>query len=519
MKLTVQKLLEMEEFSDFRVISGEKGLDKEVTTVSVIDAPDIYNWLRGGEILLTSGYVLERNMACMTELLIKIHSEGAVALFVKFGRFFDQFSKEIIELSNKLQFPIVFMPLNYAFTDVINPVLSKIVNLQNEVIRTSEKMNRKFTGIAVRQEGIEQVLKSLSEIINYETVFIHSYTNKIYKSNDQLEDTYIIQNYLHEYPCFPINVNKKMYGYVVVMDQTYKASEYDLIAIEHASTIIKLEIQKKISNMEVEKKYRDNLVMDLLFNNIKSLDEALERGKIFHWTFDKPYQVVIFEIDDFKEHYLRKNSDARGMERKSREILDYIVNEIKHTFINSIYTTFTEKVIFIMEEEGKSNLLIKSLLETVANLIFDKFNYTLSISLGKKKTNILDAGESYEEAKKTVNLSRKLLGNRKIVFYEDLGFYQLLTEIKDIKAVQMFRRPQIEKLINYDTEYNTNLFETLQVIINHSWNLHHTSEAMYVHYNTLKNRFKRIQEVIDIDLESSDIKLELEFAVKIWQLI
>ena len=61
MKLTVNQILHTEGFEKFRVICGNRGLNREVSSVSVIDAPDIYNWLQGGEILLTSGYIFKNN--------------------------------------------------------------------------------------------------------------------------------------------------------------------------------------------------------------------------------------------------------------------------------------------------------------------------------------------------------------------------------------------------------------------------------------------------------------------------
>lgn len=35
-------------FKGFRVIAGESGTDREVTTISVMDAPDIWQWMKGG---------------------------------------------------------------------------------------------------------------------------------------------------------------------------------------------------------------------------------------------------------------------------------------------------------------------------------------------------------------------------------------------------------------------------------------------------------------------------------------
>ena len=51
MALTVGEILNMEEFREYRVLCGKKGLGREVSTVTVMDTPNIQDWLRGGEIV------------------------------------------------------------------------------------------------------------------------------------------------------------------------------------------------------------------------------------------------------------------------------------------------------------------------------------------------------------------------------------------------------------------------------------------------------------------------------------
>ena len=53
--IRLRDILAMDIFRDFKIIAGKNGSDREVKTVSVMDAPDIYKWMKGGEFLITSG--------------------------------------------------------------------------------------------------------------------------------------------------------------------------------------------------------------------------------------------------------------------------------------------------------------------------------------------------------------------------------------------------------------------------------------------------------------------------------
>ena len=69
---TVRDMLDMPVFWDFRIIAGEKGEGREVTTVSVMDAPDIYEWMKGGEFLITSAYVMREHPEETENLIVRL---------------------------------------------------------------------------------------------------------------------------------------------------------------------------------------------------------------------------------------------------------------------------------------------------------------------------------------------------------------------------------------------------------------------------------------------------------------
>ena len=44
MPLTVGEILNMEELKEYRILCGKRGLNREVSTVTVMDTPDIEQW-------------------------------------------------------------------------------------------------------------------------------------------------------------------------------------------------------------------------------------------------------------------------------------------------------------------------------------------------------------------------------------------------------------------------------------------------------------------------------------------
>lgn len=61
MGLTIREMLEADFFKDFQVIAGKEGLDNQIQGIAILDAPDGFNWTKGKELVITSGYVFHQH--------------------------------------------------------------------------------------------------------------------------------------------------------------------------------------------------------------------------------------------------------------------------------------------------------------------------------------------------------------------------------------------------------------------------------------------------------------------------
>ena len=357
MDMKVKNLIE--QFEGFQVLAGEGGLDKNVSTVSVMDAPDIYNWMKGGEFLITTGYVMKDNPSELRDLVVRLDKNGVAALGIKLGRFIEELPPEVKKVGDMLDFPIIHIPTQYAFTDIINPVLSKIVNAQAKKLEMSEKIHKFFTQVAIEGKGISDIMDTLYKMVNRDLAFIDLVFNEDYirgNSNEFRKDieNLELKDLLEKYYSYSVQIGSSVYGYIIVREsrETSSLMDLDRITIESASTVLKLEIQKRISNNQIEQKYRDEFVRDLLVNNIRTLEEANSRAALYGWKINKGLVCLIVDIDNFKEKFISLEN-TKKLEEERNKIFDLAISKMKRNFYQCLYANYSDSIVFLVEPDIK----------------------------------------------------------------------------------------------------------------------------------------------------------------------
>ena len=102
-----------------------------------------------------------------------------------------------------------------------------------------------------------------------------------------------------------------------------------------------------------------------------------------------------------------------------------------------------------------------------------------------------------------------------IFFCRDFAFNYLLGILKREELTKSLLHPSVEILNQYDQENGTDLLKTLHVYLEKGLNQIHTSEALFIHRNTLKYRLARIEELTNIDLSDADEKLYLSLSLRL----
>lgn len=84
--MTISDFLKLPNFTDLRLLAGKYGLLSEVTNVTVVDTPDGTNWLNGGELVITTAYMLHEEKDLL-EFLRTLSSKKAAGVGIKENRY------------------------------------------------------------------------------------------------------------------------------------------------------------------------------------------------------------------------------------------------------------------------------------------------------------------------------------------------------------------------------------------------------------------------------------------------
>ncbi|CAN5278029.1 hypothetical protein BH09ACT13_BH09ACT13_06030 [soil metagenome] len=104
-----------------------------------------------------------------------------------------------------------------------------------------------------------------------------------------------------------------------------------------------------------------------------------------------------------------------------------------------------------------------------------------------------------------------------VLSYEDLGAYKYLLRIAVDGGIRDETVDAVSKIAAYDAQRGAQLVTTLEEFLRRHGSISATSEALYVHPNTLRQRLRRVAELSGLDLRRDDW-LAIEIAVKMVKL-
>lgn len=533
--MTVEELLQLPTIKGLKLISGNLGVHREISTVTVVDTPDGFQWLKGNEVVITTTYALEKTPNSFLDFISKLLSRNISALIVKSDRYIKVIPENAKKLCDEKALPLIYCPAIYAFSDIINPTLSGIISKQAEQLKESSKIHESFLELAINDRSIHQILQTLSTLIQEPTAYVDTVFHKVYFSENVSEDSLylkglsyeiILNEYREKYQCIDVVNKEQKFGYIMLLsdrsDRTYPDTDSNIYktAIEYASIVIILRMQIRISNRMIEEKYYSSFVGDLMLNNVKTREEINTRAHLYGWNLDGGGFVAIIDINNIKKYYLR-NLDTGTNEKLQKytdQIFDTSIKYIKQAFPSTIYYSQSDFIAFLIT--GKLPVSArKTLADTSSQIQHSLLNavpFTISMGVGMYVDDIINIHNSYQQAKQVIQTVYQIQQFNRLFFYDQIGIYRLLFSISSNNEAIEFCDKYVKPLQQYDDQHHANLIETLQSIINCGWNLKLASEKLFLHYNSVKYRFQKICDLLEIDLRDNSRHTEIELALKIY---
>lgn len=141
MGLIVKEALQLSGLEKAKIIAGKKGLKREIKYVTVFEVPDIIKWLKGGELLLTSGFAIPREEKKQQELISQFAAKGIAALAIKAGRFLSSIPRAMILAAEENDFPLLEFNHDVTYQEIITSVMTAIIQKDGEIVQEDNSLN------------------------------------------------------------------------------------------------------------------------------------------------------------------------------------------------------------------------------------------------------------------------------------------------------------------------------------------------------------------------------------------
>lgn len=511
--MKLERILEM--FHDFTLVSDEKTIVKDVQLVTVIDAPDMM-YCRKGDFVLTSAYIFKDSVDDLSRIIQLLSEGGAAAIGIKINRFLKHIPKDVVDLANNLSFPIIFIPNQYAFADIITPVLTEILNERLAEVVQSEKTHMHYTDMLLKNRSISEMFQYLKQLIPTEFYYIDYYSGKTFGSlsidREEISNRYTKVVYGKD----------GLIGKFVLDRNREEVFHAEKMAIEHCLDAVNIKVLQIIAKDLENEKYRSDLIGDICMKNINSREELSNRARIFHWDFSGDWCCVIFDIDHFKAQFRKVDVNNHKLEQKKNDIFDFIKSSFESRKIKYHYFTKSDSIIFLLSVEGVYQEL-KRLKQEICLPMMEGLkqhtDLTMTVAIGELQTDILNAHISYEQAQTAVKIGRILYDSNSVNLYSDIRIYQYIRDAVKREHQQIGLLQPIYQLSEYDRVNNKNYLHTLEALVNNGWNIQKTADKEYMHYNTVKYRYHKIFEILGKDCDDVQHQFDITFAYKVYQMM
>lgn len=532
-----------------RVIAGFGGLDNIITSVSVIEVPDATRWYRGNELQITAFYSIKDDVKAQVRVIERIAQCNCSALVLcHTGIFLKEVSQELIDAANYYKLPLILVPAELAYIDIITPVLEAIIDKQKREIEYAFNVQRKMNQIILQGNNIQVLAGSIAKILKCPLLVIDgnnavlasgcynsqgdALLKKVLGDQELCKLLFAADEAMKTLPGtarYSVDIRKltsagKYLGKLVLF-LDHALSTMENVAVNEACQALKLVLMQEMAKEEEKEKARREFIDELLYGSTpKREDLVLSRAENLNIKVPAPPVVMIIEFESYESLCIKDNRDKGAWDNAVNSFRDKSINIVKAVMVDEksdcIVVPRGNHVIAIFSVDKEQSDHVKSVKKIgrrIEEILRKDGIVDFVIAFGNQYPLITDIHKSYVEALKTINIARVVFNQTRCVHVTDLGIYYYLPELLTDNGINEYIDSVLSVIEKYDREKEADLLETFKLLLFED-NIVNIADKLYVHRNTLLNRKKKIRQLLGEDPFSHPLKLNYQLVMLFAQL-
>ena len=532
-----QLLKDVDLLAQAKVVCGTGGLDRPVQWPQIADIPGMTDWLRDGELLLTTTFALQESAVQQRTLINTLAEKGVAGMVVSVGRFFEHIPLPARLAADAVDFPIIELPWQVSLLETAKQISQSIIAQQTELLNHSIKIHQTLTQFALQNSSLDVLAQALVQLLKRPVIIEDTslrtlaFANFAQKEDSQhlslyqLKASQTLINHLQDRGILadlqrsprpmrvgaiqdedqnieriitPIMVGNEILGYVWVIVGENGLTHLDYIAIEHTATVIALIMTRQRAVQQAAQQRYSNLLDHLLTEGVVLTERLLFEARQLGLDPHHPYQVLLIRGVDLPPELL---SDVDAALRQA----------FQQAQQQPLLTNKRDNLVMIMTESDAS--FVREVLDQ-----FCVEDHMIMAGLSTTSNSLAQLHRSYQEALEITEIATILELDGPIVAFDELGLMHWLHQLPEKLYEENKYINKICDLAEYDVKHRSEFLGTLETYLDQGANASAAAQSLHLHRSTLLYRLEKCQTICAVDLSSSLERLNLHVALKAWRI-
>lgn len=287
-------------------------------------------------------------------------------------------------------------------------------------------------------------------------------------------------------------------GVLTLLDPDGVAGAQEIMALEHGAVVLAMELARLRSVADTELRLGRDVVADLIGGDA---EVGLARARALGYDLARPHRVVVVE--------------QIGPAAATDTLLTAVREAARTVGASLMFMPRAETVVLLATDAPDDG----DRWSRLGAAVLAELGHRCLVGVGTVCRRPEDFARSHHEAELCGRLLHSTGDPGGVAVYENLGVYQLLSEVPDPQAVPRFIRRWLGALLDYDTSHSASLVFTLSRFLEGGGNYDTAAAALSIGRSTLRYRLQRIHQLSGHDLADPDTRFNLQLATRAWQML
>jgi len=543
--LTVGQFTAGFEAYQLQCVAGFTGFDRELTAFSIVDSPEILAWLRGGEFVVDSGFVIKHNPYLLHSFIASLENKGCAAYGMKLHRYYDAVPEELIDQGNRYNFPVFALPYETRFCDFAYAIHKYLFEFQMEKDKKAMLFYQNMLNSLCRYKIPERLLYELSIAIN-NPVLLTDRDFALMAIEGTNGSDVILRDFFSLVPEEPIWGVEWVYSILrTYNEQKFQLHRFPLVKGQKTLncllvTMARTEGELNFLVIPEVKQALESWQYQLLQNIVSLIDLSL-RGEetqksgqhlqdfvssvllspaspetILHWcklnNFDYRSRRVCLNIRF--DSYLQLSMSWRNIiQNILQQLISQLENHFRFKVHNLNYKNYRILYFFFPEEtslqgaESQSQAAARKAYE-----LFKQNNILCNVGVSLCNSGLLEIAEAFRQTVDAIDLGTRLFPLGNPYLYSKLQPYHWLSSTMSRRELEGLYENTVKPLRAGETS-GIDYIEILETYIANRYNISKTASDIHVHRNTMNHYLEKIQTLIPVDMTVPENMLRIQMGL------